>query len=146
MPVGRELQFKNQDEYYEYVKNPQAFAISNIGGINTAIRLNVPIIDPNKPISGSTTITASGSATESGGGISAASLDTGPISGSSTSGASLSTASTEIAEAQRMESAADQGSIINAPTTNNSSGSTGKPNTKTASAYDMDFAHMLATT
>lgn len=145
--AGRELQFKNQDEYYEYVKNPQSFAISNIGGINTAIRLNGPIIDPNKPISGSTTITAGGSATESSGSsISAASLDTGPISGSSTSGASLSTASTEIAEAQRMESAADQGSVINAPTTNNSSGSTGKPNTKTASAYDMDFAHMLATT
>jgi len=63
-----------------------------------------------------------------------------------TSGASLSTASTEVAEAQRMESAADQGSTVNAPTNNNNSGSSGKPNKQTSSAYDTDFATRLATT
>ena len=63
-----------------------------------------------------------------------------------TSGASLSTASTDVAEAQRMESAADQGSTVNAPTNNNNSGSSGKPNKQTASAYDTDFATRLATT
>lgn len=62
------------------------------------------------------------------------------------SGASLSSASTEVAEAQRMESAADQGSVVNAPTNNNSSSSSGKPSKQTASAYDSDFAQRLATT
>jgi len=62
------------------------------------------------------------------------------------SGASLSSASTEVAEAQRMESAADKGSVVNAPTNNNSSSSSGKPNKQTASAYDSDFAQRLATT
>jgi hypothetical protein len=62
------------------------------------------------------------------------------------SGASLSSASTEVAEAQRMESAADKGSVVNSPTTNNSSSSSGKPSKQTASAYDSDFAQRLATT
>ena len=62
------------------------------------------------------------------------------------SGASLSSASTDVAEAQRMESAADQGSVVNAPTNNNSSSSSGKPSKQTASAYDSDFAQRLATT
>ena len=62
------------------------------------------------------------------------------------SGASLSSASTEVAEAQRMESAADKGSVVNSPTTNNSSSSSGKPNKQTASAYDSDFAQRLAAT
>jgi hypothetical protein len=62
------------------------------------------------------------------------------------SGASLSSASTEVAEAQRMESAADKGSVVNSPTTNNSSSSSGKPSKQTASAYDSDFAQRLAST
>lgn len=62
------------------------------------------------------------------------------------SGASLSSASTEVAEAQRMESAADKGSVVNAPTNNNSSSSSGKPSKQTASAYDSDFAQRLAAT
>jgi hypothetical protein len=62
------------------------------------------------------------------------------------SGASLSSASTDVAEAQRMESAADKGSVVNSPTTNSSSSSSGKPSTQTASAYDLDFAQRLATT
>ena len=62
------------------------------------------------------------------------------------SGASLSSASTDVAEAQRMESAADKGSVVNSPTTNNSSSSSGKPNKQTASAYDSDFAKRLAAT
>ena len=36
--------------------------------------------------------------------------------------------------------------IENAPTNNNNSGSSGKPNKQTASAYDTDFATRLATT
>ena len=43
-----------------------------------------------------------------------------------------------------MESAADKGSTVNAGTTNNSSGTTGKPSKQTASAYDDGFAQRLA--
>jgi hypothetical protein len=68
-----------------------------------------------------------------------------PVESSSSSGASISSASAEVAEGQRMESAADKGSVVNAGTTNNSSGSTGKPNKQTASAYDDSFALKLAT-
>jgi hypothetical protein len=60
-----------------------------------------------------------------------------------TSGSSLSTASSEVAEAQRMESAADIGSIINAPITNNSTGSVGKQVSKITSAYNEEFSNIL---
>ena len=68
-----------------------------------------------------------------------------PVEASSSSGASISSSSAEVAEGQRMESAADKGSTINAGTTNNSSGSSGKPSKQTASAYDDSFAQRLAT-
>ena len=61
-----------------------------------------------------------------------------------TSGASLSTASSEIAEAQRMESAADTGSVVNAPVTNNSRGTTGQqPKNQTASVFNEELANLL---
>lgn len=62
------------------------------------------------------------------------------------SGAQLSSSSTEVAEQQRMESAADQGTVVNAPTNNSSSGSTGKAPKKTADVYDSDLSSRLATT
>ena len=68
-----------------------------------------------------------------------------PVEASSSSGASISSSSAEVAEGQRMDSAADKGSTINAGTTNNSSGSSGKPSKQTASAYDDSFAQRLAT-
>jgi len=78
---------------------------------------------------------------------SASSASPAPMTGEPpVSGASLSSASSEVAEGQRMESAADQGSVVNAPTNNNSSSSSGKPSKQTASAYDTDFAQRLATT
>ena len=81
------------------------------------------------------------------GGGSASSVSPAPMTGEPpVSGASLSSASTDVAESQRMESAADAGSVVNAPTNNSSSGSSGQPNKQTASAYDTDFAQRLATT
>jgi hypothetical protein len=71
----------------------------------------------------------------------------GPISAEPpSSGSSLSDASTQIAEAQRMESAADIGSFINAPVNNNSMNTAGKETNKIASVYDEEFAKLLATT
>jgi hypothetical protein len=62
------------------------------------------------------------------------------------SGSSLSSASSQVAEAQRMESSADAGSVINSPTNNNTTSSTGKEPSAIASAYDEEFAKLLATT
>ena len=78
---------------------------------------------------------------------SASSASPAPMTGEPpVSGASLSSASTDVAEAQRMESAADAGSVVNSPTNNSSSSSSGKPSKQTATAYDSDFAQRLATT
>ena len=63
-----------------------------------------------------------------------------------TSGSSLSSASSQVAEAQRMESSADTGSVINSPTNNSTTSSTGKEPSIIASAYDEEFAKLLATT
>lgn len=85
----------------------------------------------------------SGGSVGAGGGGGGASVTPTP---SAPSGASLSSDSASVAESQRMESAADQGVTVNAGTTNNSSGSIGKPSKQTASAYDDSFAQRLATT
>jgi hypothetical protein len=66
-------------------------------------------------------------------------------SGGAPSGESISSASSEVSEGQRMESAADQGSVINSPTNNSSSGSSGQPSKQTSSAYDDNLAQMLRT-
>lgn len=90
--------------------------------------------------SGSPATSVSGGSSPSGG--SPSSTDSPP----KTSGANLSTASSEIAEQQRMESAADTGSMINNQTMNNSSQTPDKGKQKTASVYDSDFANIYATT
>jgi len=89
-------------------------------------------------------------AASSGGGASLAAAPTeegvpGPISGGGMqSGADLAAASQQIAEEQRMESSADMGSIVNAPTTNNSQSATGNAPTKLPDVYDNTLALMLA--
>jgi len=85
-----------------------------------------------------------------GGGASLASAPTeegapGPISGGGMqSGADLAAASQQVAEEQRMESAADVGSMINAPTTNNSQSASGNAPSKLPDVYDNTLALMLA--
>lgn len=86
---------------------------------------------------------ASGEASPEGGGVpSSPSPETSASPPSS--GSELSDSSSQIAEAQRMESAADMGSSVDASTTNNSSGSTGKPPSKIADVYDTEFAQLYA--
>ena len=94
----------------------------------------------------SSSSSASASPTESGG---TGSSGGGSVSASPSapSGGSVSEASSEVAEGQRMESAADSGSVVNSPTTNNTSGSTGdgaKP--KAADVYDSELADLIAYT
>lgn len=78
------------------------------------------------------------------GGDSAPSMESS--GGPPVSGSEVDSASTAVAEGQRMESAADMGSVVNAPTTNNSSSTQGKAKPPTAEAYDSDLAKMLMTT
>jgi hypothetical protein len=66
---------------------------------------------------------------------------------SAASGAMISKTSAEVAEQQRMESAADEGSVVNAPTTNNTSGSLKQsPKPKTDDVYDTELIGRLAYT
>ena len=64
--------------------------------------------------------------------------------GAAQSGSDISNASSQVAEAQRMESAADMGSSIDTSSTNNTSGSTGKPQSKMADVYDTEFANLYS--
>ena len=56
-----------------------------------------------------------------------------------TSGSSINKLSSDVAEGQRLDSAADKGTTINAPTVNNKSGSTGKAPKNIADAYNTSF-------
>ena len=63
------------------------------------------------------------------------------------SGTELAAKSADVAEAQRMESSADAGTTVNAPTTNNSVGSKGKgPKSLIADPFNSEFANYYATT
>ena len=63
------------------------------------------------------------------------------------SGSELAAKSSDVAEAQRMESSADAGTTVNAPTTNNSVGSKGKgPKSLIADPFNSEFANYYATT
>lgn len=96
--------------------------------------------------SGGGTLSAAG-----GGSDAAAATPTTPsadVGGAPTvpSGGEISASSSDVAEAQRMESAADGGTVINAPTTNNSSSNkAGNEKAKAADVYDSELATMLAT-
>jgi hypothetical protein len=59
------------------------------------------------------------------------------------SGEAVADASTQVAEAQRMESSSEMESSIQQPTINNVSGSTGKEATVIADAYDSELAEFL---
>lgn len=97
---------------------------------------------------------AGGAGESSGGSISGGGASTGvggapsmeATGGPSISGSDVSSTSSDVSEGQRMESSADMGSVINSPTTNNSSSSQGNAKPPTAEAYDSDLAKMLMTT
>ena len=62
-------------------------------------------------------------------------------------GSDIASKSSQISEGQRMESAADIGSLFNAPVTNNTSGSMGSGNKpQVGDTYNMDLLNLLART
>ena len=70
---------------------------------------------------------------------SAAASPSASASSSAPSGSSISQMSSDVAEGQRLDSAADKGTTINAPTVNNTSGSTGKAPKNIADTYNTSF-------
>ena len=81
----------------------------------------------------------------SGGGSVGASPSPSSESSPSVSGSALSSASSEVAEGQRMDSAADAGITIDAPTTTNQSGTKGKEPENIASVYNTSFINNYMT-
>jgi hypothetical protein len=90
---------------------------------------------------------STGGATESatGGSMGGASLATSPSAETkpapATSGAALSTASSDVAEGQRMDAAADAGVVVDAGTTNNNVSSAGKKPKQVADVYNTSFVN-----
>ena len=110
------------------------------------------VSSPSPASTGGSTAPAASSAAPSGGGggggtVSASTSESAPAPITAeppTSGSSLSSASSEVAEAQRMESAADVGSMVNAPVTNNTTGTMGSaPKKQTASVFNEELANIL---
>lgn len=104
-----------------------------------------PSAPPAPPPSGA----ASQSPSESSSGGSAPSIGGGTppsAEGGTTapSGSQIDSASAAVAEAQRMESSADQGTVINAPNTTNNTSRAGKEPTQIADVYDSEFAKLIA--
>jgi hypothetical protein len=77
----------------------------------------------------------------SGGGGGSPSSD---VSAPASSGSDLASSSAQVAEAQRMESAADMGTSINTSTTNNNSGTSGQTPSRIADVYDSEFAKLYS--
>jgi hypothetical protein len=117
------------------------------------IREKGPMPSPSAPTSPGLTASAggapggsTGSGGATGGAISTASAAPSPISADPpSSGSSLSDASSQVAEAQRMESAADVGSVVNAPTTNSSLASEGGAKPQVANVFNEEFAKLIRT-
>jgi hypothetical protein len=90
---------------------------------------------------------SSGGGAESASAVSGGGGGGGAISAGSSapSGAEVSQASSDVAEGQRMESAADGGSVVNAPTTTNSSSAQDGAKPPVADAYNEEFARLIRT-
>ena len=131
--------FRSIDDANEQHKN-------NLNKLKSSSQ-STPSAAPAAPSSG---VASSASPSESGGGGSAPSVGGGTppsAEGGSTapSGSEIDNASTAVAEGQRMESSADAGSVINAPSTTNKSSASGKEPTQIADVYDTEFAKLLGT-
>jgi hypothetical protein len=131
--------------------------VTAVGGDATKILQNARGQKSTTPISTPTASPAAAAASVGGGSISGS--DGGGMSGGggavspspssesspAVSGGALSAASSEVAEGQRMDSAADAGVTIDAPTTNNQSGTKGKEPENIASVYNTSFINNYMT-
>ena len=99
-----------------------------------------PAAAPAAPAAGGAMASVSGGQTASPSGSAAPSSSPSASAGSSApSGSSISQMSSDVAEGQRLDSAADRGVTVNAPTVNNKTGSTGKAPKNIADTYNTSF-------
>lgn len=100
----------------------------------TATPTTTPAAAATPPTGGAT----EGGAPPTGGGVTASpSAETAPAP--SASGSEISSSSAQVAEGQRMDSAADAGTVIDAGTTNNNMSTSGKKPKQVADAYNTSF-------
>jgi hypothetical protein len=119
--------------------------LQNARGQKAATPVTTPTAAPaaSMPSIGGGSISGGGESGMSGGG--AVSPSPSSESSPSVSGATLSSVSSEVAEGQRMDSAADAGVTIDAPTTNNQAGTKGKEPENIASVYNTSFINNYMT-
>ena len=120
--------------------------LQNARGQKTTTPISTPTVAPAPAAAsvGGGSISGGGESGISGGG-GAVSPSPSSESSPSVSGAALSSASSDVAEGQRMDSAADAGVTIDAPTTNNQSGTKGKEPENIASVYNTSFINNYMT-
>ena len=139
---------QGQKEYRQEIEQANAQHRENINGLRKQKTVTSSPVSASSPPAGAISGASEVSPTESGG-SSPSSGGTTPSavpSSGSNMGGEIANASAAIAEGQRMESAADMGSIFNSPTTNNVSDTEGKAPSTIADAYDTEFAKLLAST
>jgi len=153
--ISDEISFlKQKRDYYSYTPDEsgenQKIASIYDERINELTNLKnnkekTPTATVAKSQSASTAMGVGGVASQ---GSSSGGSSTPSVSGGSSapSGSELSTTSSQIAEGQRMESAADAGSVINSPVNNNNSSTTDQQITAIGDVYNTDFLNLLALT
>jgi hypothetical protein len=118
--------------------------LQNARGQKAATPVTTPTAAPaaSMPSTGGSVSGGDGGGMSGGGAVSPSpSSESSP----SVSGAALSSASSDVAEGQRMDSAADAGVTIDAPTTNNQAGTKGKEPENIASVYNTSFINNYMT-
>jgi hypothetical protein len=145
-----------EDDYKEYMEKSERPAME---AANAEFQSQIDAIKKSKSgtVSAGAAAAASPSVSSGGGAESASAVSGGGGGGgsggggaisagsSAPSGADVSQASSDVAEGQRMESAADTGSVVNAPTTTNSSSAQDDAKPPVADAYNEEFARLIRT-
>jgi hypothetical protein len=139
---------QGQKEYRQEIEHANAQHRANINGLRKQKTVTSSPVSASSPPAGAISGASEVSPTESGGSSpsSGGTTPSADASGGSNMGGEIANASAAIAEGQRMESAADMGSIFNTPTTNNVTDTEGKAPSIIADAYDTEFAKLLAST
>jgi len=135
------------ESYRKTVEDSNSQHSTNIGALkkdNAPSASSMPSSPTGSVADASDISSSGGGSSPSESGSSGSSPPSAESSPSAPSGSEMSNQSASVAEQQRMESSADEGSIINSPTTNNSSESQGKAQNLIADVYDTEFAKLIS--
>lgn len=135
------------ESYRKTVEDSNSQHSTNIGALkkdNAPSAASMPSSPTGSVADASEISSSGGGSSPSESGSSGSSPPSAESSPSAPSGSEMSNQSASVAEQQRMESSADEGSIINSPTTNNSSESQGKAQNLIADVYDTEFAKLIS--